>query len=66
VKEATKVGPGLYEVRTVAGELSLHLDIGELLREFGYADTLENRQTLVDAATKAFRRTYPDIVVQVV
>jgi hypothetical protein len=64
--KATKVGPGLYEVRTAAGTLALHIDVAELLREFGYADTEANRNTLAAEAEKALRRTYPDTRITIV
>ena len=41
-----KLAPGVY----VQADGTLHLFVNEMLEANGYADTPENRQTLIDAA----------------
>lgn len=48
----TKLAPGVYDDH--AG--GLHLDVAELLDAAGYADTPENRATLLAAARDVFKR----------
>jgi hypothetical protein len=48
----TRLSPGVYDDN--AG--GLHLDVGELLASANFADTPENREVLIAAAQKLFRR----------
>lgn len=46
-----KIAPGVYE-----RDGEMHLDIPELLRANGYADTPENRETMIQAAEEIARQ----------
>ena len=46
----TRLAPGVYD----DGRGGLHLDMRELLHANGFADTPENRATLLEAARDAF------------
>jgi len=57
-----RVGPGLY----LDDGNHLHLDVPELLRLSGYADTPENCEVLTQAALQMFKQLYPNAPTQVV
>jgi ribosomal protein S27AE len=50
-RNMTRLAPGVYD----DGRGGLHLDIAELLAASGYADTPENRETLIAAAREYFQ-----------
>jgi hypothetical protein len=53
---ARKIAPGVYVVNE-----SLHLDLGELLVAYGYADTPANREILAASARVAAAREFPGV-----
>lgn len=58
--KAERLAPGVY----VTEDGALHLDVAELLKAAGYADTPENRQTLVDVAHELARQRWPHVRIE--
>jgi len=57
-----RIGPGLY----LDEGNHLHLDVPELLRLSGYADTPENCEVLTQAALRMVKQLYPNVPAHVV
>lgn len=58
LEKLRQIGPGIY-ARESTGEL--HLVIPEILRAGGYADTPENRETMLRAARELAAEDFPGV-----